>query len=298
MDNIDNINNSIIYILNNKNKYITESEINNIFKRYKIDYKIKKVDIFQQALIHKSYIISNISLNTKYNEIISQFNKKYKEYNSYVQIQKESYERLEFLGDSLIKPVITKYICDRFKNQNEGFLSEFRTKIESTECLSILFEKMNLVNNIILSNEYEEVRLSKNIHEDCFEAFIGALYEDGEDIGEMFKLINKFIITIIETEIDIPELIKSNINYKKELNEYCHKKQITPHYYVAQKKFDENNQLVYKCIVKVNNIEGIGFGNNKKNGEQNAAKTILEKLKKIENTNIVSCVEINTYVID
>lgn len=297
---MDNINNSIIFILNNKNKQISEQQINNIFKKYKIDYKIKNLKLFQQALIHKSYTIDNINIveNISYNEIIEQFRLKYEQYNNYIQLQEKSYEKLEFLGDSLIKPVITKYIYDRFKSQNEGFLSEFRTKLESTECLSVLFEKMNLIDNIILSNDYEKVRLSKKLHEDCFEAFIGAMYLDDKNIGYMFEIINKFIITIIENEIDIPELIKSNINYKKELNEYCHKKQLTPQYYIAQKNYDEHEQLIYKCSVKVNNIEGIGYGNNKKSGEQNAAKNILEKLKKMENQDTQQHIEVNTYILN
>lgn len=304
--NNENIDNSIIFILNNKNKFIKEDNINNIFKKYNIDYKIKDINIYQRALTHKSYTldnINNIPENNNYNNIIKNFNIKYSKYKQYVPIQKNSYERLEFLGDALIKPIITKYICDRFKNQNEGFLSEFRTKIESTECLSILFEKMDLIDFIMLSIDYEKVRLSKNIHEDCFEAFIGAMYIENENnIGYIYEIINNLIINLIENSIDIPELIKNNINYKKELNEYCHKKQfMLPHYYIANKHYDKDEQLIYKCTVRINDIESIGIGINKKAAEQESAKNILNIYKKIEqnlNVNNILHKDVNTYIID
>jgi ribonuclease-3 len=301
--------NEIIFSLNSKNKLITNEIIELTIKKYNLNYKIKNQKLFIQVFSHKSYCI-NVEYINKYNYIIDEFNKTYLNYKNIIPIQEISYERLEFLGDSILKPIITKYIYDRFPNQQEGFMSKLRTKIESTETLATFCKSLNFNEYILLSRELDEENNrinNKNILEDTFEAFIGALYIDGKNkdgYGYIYNLINNFIISLIENIIDISSLIVNEINYKEELIKFCHiKRYPDPIYGVVQihKKYSKDNNKSYNLInyemfVKVNNnIEGSGFGLSKKEGEQNAAKQALEKLSEDFQKNDD---EENEYIID
>lgn len=285
---------SLLFLLNKKNVLITKDIIENTLKNYNITYKVKNVKLFILAFSHNSYVIDSKYLKDyKYCDIIKQFNKEYKEYKNIVSIQENSYERLEFLGDAIIKPIITKYIYDRFPEQQEGFMSNLRTRIESTETLAKFIKALGFDKYILLAKDFEKNNariINKNILEDCFEAFIGALYLDGEannDVGYIYNLIKNFVINLIESELDISSLINNEINYKDELIKFCHNKVFPdPVYGVVkvQKEFNKENMrifdvAIYTMCVKVNgSIAGEGCGTSKKEGEQNAAKNALIKL--------------------
>jgi ribonuclease-3 len=297
--------NEIIFSLNNKNKLITKDFIENSIKNYNMNYKINNIELFIRCFSHKSYCI-NPEYSNEYSILINEFNKTNSNYNNIIPIQKLSYERLEYLGDAIIKPIITKYIYDRYPDQQEGFMSKLRTKIESTETLSKFCKTIGFDEYILLSRELEENNNrynDKNILEDVFEAFIGALYIDGENkegFGYIYNLINKFIISLIENVIDISSLIVNEINYKEELIKFCHiQRYPDPIYGVVKihKTYDDNRILInYEMFVKINNnIEGTGIGSLKRVGEQNAAKHALEKLSDDFKKSVE---EENEYIID
>ena len=117
---------------------------------------------------------------------------------------KKNYERLEFLGDAIIKPIISIYLVERYPYENEGFLSTLRTKIESTNTLSHFFKCLGLHDYILLSQSVEQENGRNNIHilEDCFEAFIGALFKysqlNGISYGDIMNIIQKLMNILIE----------------------------------------------------------------------------------------------------
>ena len=95
-----------------------------------------------------------------------------------------SYERFEFLGDAFISSIVAKYLIDRFKDQPEGFLTKVRSKLVRTNMLSRFCEFFDMDKHIITA---DDVRITDNIKEDCFEAFIGAIIQDYGEKG-MFTL--------------------------------------------------------------------------------------------------------------
>ena len=56
----------------------------------------------------------------------------------------ESYERLEFIGDSVLGFVITRWLYDNYSNQMEGFLTKARTKLVRGEMLASVGQKLGL----------------------------------------------------------------------------------------------------------------------------------------------------------
>ena len=73
--------------------------------------KIKNLDLYQRAFTHKSAL---------------------KEYEQFT----ESFETLEFIGDSVLGFVITKFLFDRYESKQEGFLTKARTKLVRGETLA------------------------------------------------------------------------------------------------------------------------------------------------------------------
>lgn len=302
--------NKYLMLLNYKNKKLDINVINEIFKKYDINYSIIDTkftrQLFTQSLTHPSYSITDenykIYKDKYYSENLN---------TDMVFLKTINYEHLEFLGDALIKSPISQYLYQRYSHQGEGFMSTLRTKIESTNTLSLFLNKLNLKQYILLSQIEEQEGTRENIHvlEDCFEAFIGALFIYGSNtskqnnsndlnntdnlndnnIGKISNIIKELIFKLIENELNLSELIRIR-NYKDELNKYCHSEKIALPNYIKlnlQKNQVFNVELnEYTVIVEVN---GKKYGPAKaiqlKDAEQQAAKIAINELVKIKDDN-------------
>ena len=126
-----------------------------------------------------------------------------------------SNERLEYLGDAILGAVVAHYLFKRFPYKEEGFLTEMRSKIVSRAHLNKLSVKLGL-DKFIQSNN---VRDSKSIHGDTFEALTGAIYIDkGYDYAKEF-ILNR----VMKYHIDIDELEATEVNYKGKLIDWSQK---------------------------------------------------------------------------
>ena len=114
---------------------------------------------------------------------------------------RNSNERLEYLGDSVLNTAIAELLFNRFPYKNEGFLTEMRSKIVSRESLNDLAIKIGL-NNIV---EFDKRAIGYNTKNSIFgnalEAFIGAIFLDGG-----FYVAKNFIKRKFLTHIDIDKL--------------------------------------------------------------------------------------------
>ena len=279
----------IEFLLNPNNKEVSEDIINNIFNKYKINFQVNNnIDIFIQGLTHESFSINS----DNYEDLKQEFILTHK---NMVFVKNYNYERLEFLGDAIIKPIISIYLVERYPYENEGFLSTLRTKIESTHTLSHFFECLGLQDYILLSQSVEQENGRNNIHilEDCFEAFIGALFKyaqlNGISYGDIMNIIQKLVNILIETELNLSELIQMK-DYKGALNEYCHKEKIqlpkyiknniTSYLQTYEGKY-ANEKEIYMYNVSVI-VDGITYGPASdivlKEAEQKVAKMALDAL--------------------
>lgn len=120
-----------------------------------------------------------------------------------------------------------------------------------------------------------------NIIEDVFEAFVGALSIEADQ-----KICEKFVVTLMEQQIDIPALIHIETNFKDSLLQYYHKMKWPDPEYCSVNVTENNNKKIFKMAVKGyfkigdkyewRNV-GEGIGSSKKKGEQEAAKMALIK---------------------
>lgn len=257
---------------NEKNCLIDKKEILALLAIYD---DIHNENIYRRAFVHRSYC-------TRKNENFVEGNVNCPE--MCLPLQEESNERLEFLGDAVLHLVVAKYLFERFPAVNEGFLTTTRTKLVNGEMLASLSRKLGLNKYVLISNQIEanNGRENKNILEDTFEAFIGAIFLDYEEAnGTGFDHARDWIIYILENNVDFTELLTQNTSFKDRLVKYCqHNYQFIPQFREVDAVDRGNNsgQRMYTIFVRDNtgNVIGIGKGNSKKQAELEASKKALQ----------------------
>ena len=144
--------------------------------------------------------------------------------------------------------------------------------------LGILTIKLKLNEFYIISRHNEELCNGRNNIKklgDILEAFIGALWIDSE---YSFNIIYSFVVSLIETYIDIPKILLNDTNYKDQLQKLCQSKlKFTPTY----KMLSSENGFTMAVIDSLGKILGQGISTTKKQAEQLAA---LDTLKRIKNS--------------
>lgn len=273
---------------NSLNIILEDKDLTNFFSENGLnDVKYNNLNLYRNAFIHKSYC------TMKNSDFISGNSKCP---SNCIPLQDISYERLEFLGDSILGMIIANYLYERFPDQNEGFLSKIRTKIVNGKMLGFLSDKIGFPKFAIISKQVEDAggRTNYKIMEDIFEAFIGALFVDFQQIDDkvlMPKKINldpltgagyyiaeKWIIYIIEKYIDFSDLIIKKTNFKDILVNYMqHNLQDTPKFLELNIITKNNIKIFNYCIKDKNNsIIATSTGFSKKDAENNVSKEALK----------------------
>jgi dsRNA-specific ribonuclease len=271
----------IIHIpYNINNIVITENDILNILHKYDVNInKINHIKYFHQAFTHKSYCKKDI-----YPQNILDAAKKELNNNNLLELCDTSYERLEYLGDRVLKVIVSMYLFHRYPKQDEGFMTKLQAKIEDKKNLSLMSRELKLHKFFIISKQIEILngRQLDKIHEDIFESFIGALFLSNGIEPCLLLLTN-----LLETLIDYSEKLYCDNNYKDQLLRYHHQQKWKyPEYNVIYFEGPPHKRKYIMGIEK-NNISAnepeetryisYGIGSTKKEGEQNAAKMALIK---------------------
>ncbi len=180
-------------------------------------------------------------------------------------------ERLEYLGDAVLGSVIAEHLFKKYPIQNEGFLTQMRSKIVNGEKLAALAEQIGLV-PLIKTQAIGEHTL-KHISGDAFEALIGAIYID-KGYGKTKRFILK---NILVRHIDLEILEKTENNYKSKLIEWGQKYKKDVCFYTDVEPYDPTRFISYVSIG--DNLYGSGSGISKKEAEQMAANETLKELR-------------------
>jgi dsRNA-specific ribonuclease len=270
----------LILPYNKKNVLITKKDIQDMLKQYNIHIEVNDLSIYQLALTHKSYTHKHFD-----QELLDAC----EEYtDTTVRLQPVSNETLEFYGDSVIGKIVSKYIYLRYApDEDEGFLTTLKTKLVNSHRLAEFAVELGFTPFILISKQVENLddglnrtsKVFKNILEDAFEAFIGALELDAGD-----KVCEDLIFKMLEKKVDFAEILYNDTNYKNRLLQYYHKmKWGHPIYGEESNSGPTNNREFIMYVLDGNGQRlGQGKGKKKKDGEQMAAKDALEKLKIIK----------------
>jgi ribonuclease-3 len=128
-----------------------------------------------------------------------------------------NYERLEFLGDSMLSSVIAAHLYKESPLGDEGYLTKMRSKIVSREHLNELGRDLHLIDYV--ESKVPSSHFGENIHGNIFEALIGAIFLDKGYLG-CEKFIHKKVII---PYVDIARLEGKVISYKSLVIEWCQK---------------------------------------------------------------------------
>ncbi|RFZ81747.1 ribonuclease III [Mucilaginibacter terrenus] len=182
---------------------------------------------------------------------------------------KNSNERLEFLGDAVLGSVVAEVLFKLYPYEDEGFLTELRSKIVSRNNLNALGKKLGFDKLIDFDPKILNSGRQGSLLGDAFEALIGAVYLDkGYDFTKNF-LINH----IIKSHIDIHKLEQTETNFKSKLIEWCqrHGKDIS--FDVITNQEGESAKLFTIQAI----IDGEVLGSGKEFSKKNAEKLAAEK---------------------
>lgn len=270
------------------NIILKDEDLKNFFNDNGLnEISYNNINLYRNVFIHKSYCtMKNSDFNSGNAKCPS----------NCIPLQDMSYERLEFLGDSILGMVVANYLYERFPDQSEGFLSKLRTKIVNGKMLGYLSDKIGFPKFAIISKQVEESngRTNYKIMEDIFEAFIGALFIDFQTLddkvilpskinlepitGSGYYIAEKWIISIIEKYIDFSEIIMQKNNYKDILVNYMqHNLQDTPKFFELNIITKNNNKIFNYCVKDRNNsIIATSTGLSKRETENNVAKEALK----------------------
>ena len=181
-----------------------------------------------------------------------------------------SYETLEFIGDSVLGFVVTKWLFDRYESQQEGFLTKARTKLVRGETLADIARKLQLQDVVLMDEKGMRNKWNNNtkILEDVFEALCGAIYMD---LGLLHA--KEFILRIYEDPAFVNmECLLVDDNFKDHLMRYCQSNNFPlPEYRIVD---HTDGVFVIDAYVQQNFL-GRGWAKSKKQAEQNAARSFF-----------------------
>ncbi|MBS9765988.1 MAG: ribonuclease III [Flavobacteriaceae bacterium] len=208
-----------------------------------IGFLPKKIHYYKEAFTHTS--LKKIDSSTK-NQI--------------------SYERLEFLGDAILSAVISSYLFEKLPCENEGHLTQMRSKIVSRTRLNELGKELNLVD--FIEKDEHAIRLSNHIDGNLLEALIGAIYMDR---GYLYS--QKFIYKkVLKPYIDIEKLEGKITSYKSFFIEWCQKKKYDYTYEVYEDSGKNSKQHFSVKLFLNGNVVSKGRATSKKKAEEIASK--------------------------
>ncbi len=183
-----------------------------------------------------------------------------------------NYERLEYLGDSIIGFFIAEKLFKSFSELNEGELQQIRSSLVSRSILNDLGQKIGLSKEIILGKGVSTE--NNSIVGDVLEALVGAIF-----IDRGFEQAKDFLEKVFLDELDSLDPSVSFKDAKSILQEILHKKSLSLPIYKSIDRGDTllEDRFECRCYVEELNLTSTGLGKSKKSAEQHAAQLLLDE---------------------
>ena len=214
----------------------------------KIGYIFKDKTLLKKALTHTSYAYEN---------------------------KVESYERLEYLGDSILEFISSKYLYSNYKKLSEGEMTKVRAYSVCEDSLYSIAMKHNFSDFLYLGKSEKASRRSKKaILADTVESIIAAIYLDSS-----LENAEKFVVENIKDKIEYASKNVGQKDYKTVLQEKLQAGgDVSIKYNIISEKGPDHNKEFTAEVVINNKKMQIGIGKSKKAAEMEAARKTLEIL--------------------
>ncbi|HBT94978.1 MAG TPA: ribonuclease III [Coriobacteriia bacterium] len=191
----------------------------------------------------------------------------------------DSYERLEFLGDSLLGAFIARVLYERFPRYDEGCLTRIKVSLVSGGNLSKVAESLGLADFIIFGSSERGTgkRGLASALENVYEAITAAIALDGgqdEAFTWVYRTLNLDEIDDSAAKIENP---KSNLQEILQVN------RITPTYELVETSGPPHARTFTSNVLSDGKVIGTGTGRSKKDAESAAAESALKRMRGKEN---------------
>jgi ribonuclease-3 len=190
-------------------------------------------------------------------------------------VGKNSYERLEFLGDRVLGMVIARALYDRYPNEPEGNLSKrYNGLVDGATCAENGRE-IGVPQLIRLGRQAREDRASEsdNVVGDVMEALIGALFLDGG-----FEAAQRFILKLWEPDLAVQR--RAPQHPKSALQELAAAKGLRPPAYEVVSRTGAHHAPKFTVRVSVPTLgEATADGSTKQEAETASAAALLSRTK-------------------
>ncbi|WP_299818861.1 ribonuclease III [uncultured Pontibacter sp.] len=185
----------------------------------------------------------------------------------------ETNERLEFLGDAILGAVVAEHLFNKFPYEDEGFLTEVRSRIVNRESLNHIALKIGL-NLLVKVDTSNHSMRHKSVNGNALEALVGAVYLDkGYDRTRHFILKK-----LIRPHIDLHGILNTTANFKSKLIEWAQRQNKEIRFEIVNRK-QQGNTTEFTSEVYINDEPiAVGVGLSKKKAEQAAAEKGLTAL--------------------
>lgn len=218
----------------------------------RLGYRFTNPELLHRALTHRSYVHAPENEGLRANE------------------------RLEFLGDSVLGMVTSRFLFERFPEKSEGDLTKLKSTLVSEANLSRIAKSISLGKFLNLSEDEEKSggRERNSIVSDAYEAVIGAVFLDGGLSPAQRMIEHQILRRYVEITTD-----QALHNYKGELLEYMQALGLgLPRYEVLEERGPDHQKRFTIAVSVKGRRMGQGAGKNKKEAEQKAAKMALENV--------------------
>jgi ribonuclease-3 len=255
---------------NPNNREIPVAEIVRITR-----YTPKRLDIYRQACVHKSFV----AREQHDAQLIAPRPA------DCMALKHADNEHLEFVGDGILDAIVGEYLERRYPGEGEGFWTSLRSEIVNNEHLGELALKLGMAPWLIMSRHMEDVcggRTNRRMLGSMLEAWIAAMYRDraADDIKTAFWHVQNWMIDILEMYVDFGEFISNNTNFKDQLLRFYQSKFHQPPRYkeVSTEGPLHNRVFTMGVLLPDGTVLTTASARNKKDAEQEASRLALVQL--------------------
>lgn len=187
----------------------------------------------------------------------------------------ESYERLEYLGDSILEFVISEYLFSKYTKLSEGEMTKVRANVVCEDSLYEIAKRHNFSDFLYLGRSEKHSQNSKKaLMADSVEAVIAAIFLDSN-----LENSKQFIIDNLADTVELASKHVGMKDYKTVLQEKLQVNgEVNIHYEVLNEEGPDHDKTFVVQVSCNGNVLAIGHGKNKKHAEMEAAKEALQKI--------------------
>lgn len=187
-----------------------------------------------------------------------------------------SYERLEFLGDSILGFIVCEFLFENYPDWLEGELTQVKSNVVSRETCAQIGRELNIESCLIVGKGVgSKGRVPKSLLANAFESIVAAIYLDGG-----MAAIKGFLLPLVIPKVDDAVNGDFASNYKAELQQYSQKRYGVPPVYELLGSRGPDHEKWFKISARVNKKSFVAsWGKNKKQAEQRAAANALAAIQ-------------------